>query len=258
MPSASSSASRSARLDAEIPTTATMAAIPMAMPSAVNVGPQPPGAQPDRADRHADAGAHGSPRRLREARARGGRVCRAQPPPPRDVVDHPPVEQRDPAGARAAISRSWVISTMVRPSRVEIGEQLTMASPVAAVEVAGRFVGEHDRRIADEGAGDRHPLALAARQRARAVAGPRRESDRRRAPRGAAAMRRRRGTPAYSRPSATFSSAVSRSTRWNCWNTKPMRRPRTAAEPTVAQRARRRGRRCAPCPSTVAAAHRRR
>ena len=30
-----------------------------------------------------------------------------------------------------------------------------------AVEVAGRLVGEHDRRAPDEGAGDRHPLALA-------------------------------------------------------------------------------------------------
>jgi hypothetical protein len=31
----------------------------------------------------------------------------------------------------------------------------------AAVEVAGRFVGEDDRRAPDEGAGDRHPLPLA-------------------------------------------------------------------------------------------------
>ena len=37
------------------------------------------------------------------------------------------------------------------------------SAPVARVEVAGRLVGEHDRRRADERAGDRHALALAAR-----------------------------------------------------------------------------------------------
>ena len=42
---------RSARLDAEMPTTATIAAMPMAIPSAVSIVRRPPGAQPDRARR---------------------------------------------------------------------------------------------------------------------------------------------------------------------------------------------------------------
>jgi hypothetical protein len=40
----------------------------------------------------------------------------------------------------------------------------------AAVEGAGRLVGEHQRGVADKGARDRHALLLAARQLARSVA----------------------------------------------------------------------------------------
>jgi len=47
----------------------------------------------------------------------------------------------------------------------------------AAVEVARRFVGEHDRRIADEGPGDGHPLALATGERPRPVRRPPAETD---------------------------------------------------------------------------------
>ena len=41
-----------------------------------------------------------------------------------------------------------------------------------AVEVAGRLVGEQDRRLVEERAGDRDALLLAARQLIRMVLGP--------------------------------------------------------------------------------------
>ena len=41
-----------------------------------------------------------------------------------------------------------------------------------AVEVAGRLVGEHDVRLGDQRAGDRHPLLLAAGELGRPVAEP--------------------------------------------------------------------------------------
>ena len=47
----------------------------------------------------------------------------------------------------------------------------------ARVEVAGRLVGEHDRRPRDERAGDRHALLLAAGELGRAVAEALREAD---------------------------------------------------------------------------------
>ena len=146
----------------------------------------------------------------------------------RDVLGDPAVEDGDaPGGARRDLA--FVGDQHDRPAPlVEVGEEADDRVAGAAVEVAGRFVGEDDRRVADEGAGDGDALALAARQRAGTVQRPRRRGRPRRARPAPARRRRRRGTPAYSSPSATFSSAVSRSTRWNCWNTNPMRRPRTA------------------------------
>ena len=55
-----------------------------------------------------------------------------------------------------------------------------------AVEIAGRLVGPHDRGIVHERAGDRHPLALAARQLVGFVRGAVGEPDERRAPRARA------------------------------------------------------------------------
>src|SRR5437899_14488 len=48
--------------------------------------------------------------------------------------------------------------------RVQLLEQPHDLLPGDGVEVAGRLVGEQDGRAHDEGPGDRHPLALAARQ----------------------------------------------------------------------------------------------
>ena len=68
MPSSSSCASRSARLDDEIPNTATIAAMPIAMPSAVSADASPAAAQAERADRQQVA----EPQRARHAAATCG------------------------------------------------------------------------------------------------------------------------------------------------------------------------------------------
>ena len=46
----------------------------------------------------------------------------------------------------------------------ELAEQPGDLAAVAGIEVGRRFVGEDDTRIVREGAGDRHPLLLAARK----------------------------------------------------------------------------------------------
>ena len=72
--------------------------------------------------------------------------------------------------ARAATAGSWVTSTRVVPSRApQLGQQLQDAAAGGAVEVAGGLVGEQDRRPGGEGAGEGHPLLLAAGELARVV-----------------------------------------------------------------------------------------
>ena len=72
--------------------------------------------------------------------------------------------------ARAATAGSWVTSTRVVPSRrAQLGQQLQDPAAGGAVEVAGGLVGEQDGRPGGEGAGQRHPLLLAARELARVV-----------------------------------------------------------------------------------------
>ena len=80
-------------------------------------------------------------------------------------------------GKRAAISCSWVITTIVAPSALSSSIRRHDLLAGGAVEVAGRLVGEHDRRPADERAGDRHPLPLAARELGRASEQPIAEPD---------------------------------------------------------------------------------
>ncbi len=60
---------------------------------------------------------------------------------------------------------------------MEVTEEADDGVARTAVEVAGRLVGEHDRRVADEGAGDGNALALAARQGAGSVQRPLGEPD---------------------------------------------------------------------------------
>ena len=99
-------------------------------------------------------------------------------------------------GSGADSAASWVMSTMVEPAAVEVVERVDDLGAGVAVEVAGRLVGQHERRLADDGAGDGHPLALAARQLPRAVVhavrrGRPARARRGRGPAAAAAARRR-------------------------------------------------------------------
>jgi hypothetical protein len=43
---------------------------------------------------------------------------------------------------------------------VEVVQEVHDAGAGPGVEVAGRFVGQQERRLPDDGAGHRHPLAL--------------------------------------------------------------------------------------------------
>ena len=53
--------------------------------------------------------------------------------------------------------------------RVDVAQQLHDVAAVGAVEVAGRLVGQHDRRIVGQRARERHALLLAARELRRVV-----------------------------------------------------------------------------------------
>ena len=72
---------------------------------------------------------------------------------------------------------SCVITTIVAPSACSARSSAMIALAGARVEVAGRLVGEHDRRSPEQRAGDRHALALAARQLRRGVVEPVPEAD---------------------------------------------------------------------------------
>ena len=69
------------------------------------------------------------------------------------------------------------MTTTVVPCRVELVEQLDDRGARGGVEVARRLVGQQQRRVADDGAGDRDPLAFAAGELVRAVAVPVCEAD---------------------------------------------------------------------------------
>ena len=78
----------------------------------------------------------------------------------------------------AATSGSWVTSTNVWPSRpVELAQERQDLVGPLGVQVAGRLVGQDQRRLVDERPGDRDALLLAARQLGRTVVGPLGEAD---------------------------------------------------------------------------------
>ena len=93
---------------------------------------------------------------------------------------------------------------------VELAEQLDHAPAVFRIEVAGRFVGDEQRRAVDERAGNRAALQLAARELRRVVREPLGEPDalqqrpRRAAPRrGALAAEQQRQLDVLERASAS-------------------------------------------------------
>ena len=88
-----------------------------------------------------------------------------------------------------------------------------------AVEVAGGLVGEDDRRVLQERAGDRHALLLAAREARRLVAHPVAEPHLAQEGFG---LRRSSGViPTGMNGISTLSTAVRLGIRLNCWKMKP-------------------------------------
>ena len=69
----------------------------------------------------------------------------------------------------AATSGSWVMTTMVVPSSVQLAEQLEDGRAGRRVQVPGRLVGHDQGGPAGQGPGDGGALLLAARQLVRPV-----------------------------------------------------------------------------------------
>ena len=84
---------------------------------------------------------------------------------------------RSARSARAATRASCVTSTMAGPVAAQLVEQVDDGGRGAAVEVAGRLVGQHDRGLVDHRPRDRDPLLLAARHPRREVAGALRDAE---------------------------------------------------------------------------------
>ena len=94
------------------------------------------------------------------------------------------------------------------PGRVQLVQQVEDRRAGGGVEVAGRLVGQHDRRRPGQRAGDRHPLPLPARQLGRPGAQLVAQPDPRAAPGRGLRGGRPAPRPAYSRPSATLSRTL--------------------------------------------------
>ena len=160
-----------ARLDPEMPSTATVAATPRAMPRADSSAPEP---RPPGRARHRSAlqvfsapGAGGCGGRPAAPAAAGRAASRglitALPAAVR--LDHA-VPQPDRARYTApAISGLCVTATrIVAPARVQVGEEGEDALAGRGVQAAGWLVGQDDRRPADQRTGDGGPLLFAAGQ----------------------------------------------------------------------------------------------
>jgi hypothetical protein len=138
------------------------------------------------------------------------------------------VRRLDAAGAQAhgavaaaASARSWVTSTSVAPrSRLQREDQVDDRAAGALVEIAGRLVGDEDRRIRRDSARDGDALLLAAGQLRGIMVEALAEADRLRS--SAAARSKASSAPASSSGTATFSSAVMVGMRWKDWKTMPI------------------------------------
>ena len=117
---------------------------------------------------------------------------------------------------------------------MNVAQQIHDVPAVGGVEIAGRLVRQHDRRIVGERARQRDPLLLAARQLRRIVMGAAGQADLFEQRPGAAARRRpRRGSPSAPPRSR---SAVSDGIRWKNWKTNPIFSPRSFARASSSRR----------------------
>ena len=152
-----------------------------------------------------------APRAERRRRRRSGRSAAA--PRGRSGAPAPDRGSPAPASCRAA---TWPANSRSMISRAG-----------GLVEIAGRLVGDQDRRVGRQRARQRDALLLAARQLRRIMVAPLGQAD------GVELARRRAlkasATPASSSGTATFSSAVMVGMRWKDWNTMPILRPRKRA-----------------------------
>ena len=152
-----------------------------------------------------------------------------------DVLDDTAVAQDQPrVGHRRQLGVVRHQDERRAARTVDLPQQLHDVAAVGAVEVAGWLVGQHDRRVVGQGAGERDALLLAAGELRRIVMRRGRSARLRRAAswRGGGAS----GAPAISIGTATFSKAVSDGMRWKNWKTKPIFSPRSLASASSSSR----------------------
>ena len=166
VPSRSISASSPACEEDDKPRTATIAAVPIAIPSADSAARSGRARSPTlvtrsasfRRKRPASALMTSVPRRRDvQGRRRGATIVAG-------VGDHLAVQHPDLA--RQLIGEARVVGDHDDRGAggVELADELHDRCAGGAVEVPGRLVGEHDRRTPDEGPGDRNPLPLPSRE----------------------------------------------------------------------------------------------
>ena len=166
-------------------------------------------------------------RRRSSARDRGVAVGRRRPTTPAADASRAPTARHATRPSRISTTRSaasatrgeCVTTTTVLPNSSRSRRSAASTSSlVARVELRGRLVGEHERRLARRGGGDRDALLLAARERAGALAAAVAAS-----PNASSAARPRRGRRRRPREPqrrrATFSRAVSVGQRLPLWKT---------------------------------------
>ena len=178
--------------------------------------------------------------RRRAPRLRIGRVDQRSQRQPDDHAIQPPLFIARRRDARAASAGLWVTTRIAVPSALTRSNSVRDVLAGLFVELAGRFVGEQQRRPVGQRARDRDALHLAAGELRGQVIARDRQARRNRAARASArgARRpRRRLPPAAARRSPRRSSIGSRKKRWK---TNPMRvrrmRPRSASESCATSR----------------------
>ena len=195
---------------------------------------------------------------------KGKAIAGSASPPPRRVRSRPPLDDLlvAPDQAVAHVDDAPGVGRDVRlvgdqddglAGVVELLEDADDLLRGARVEVAGGLVGEQDRRVGDQGAGDGHPLLLAAGELRGVVVLAAGEPDPRegRARRGGRARGSRgRGRRRAAAARRSRSRAV-RASRLKLWKTKPILALRISRPLRRGRGARRRCRRAGRCPRSA-------